>query len=81
MPAILFEVVIKNYNSEAIIFLEDLGYEFYEIKKNFYLGESFIPRVISLILSSIFGEQNSLIEVKKFKNKYFDMILAIPKSQ
>jgi len=79
-PLILFEQSEKeiyNGTSQVINYLRSLGYKFYVIQKNFYFGENFVQKLANLILCSIFGEQYFFVERKKFKKKYYDLILAI----
>ena len=79
-PLILFEQSEKeiyNGTSQVINYLRSLGYKFYVIQKNFYFGENFVQKLANLILCSIFGEQYFFVEEKKFKKKYYDLILAI----
>lgn len=81
-PAIIFEqgeAEIYNGSSQVIDYLKELGYEFYVIQKNFYFGESKILKIVSLALRSIIGEQSRFVEENKFKKRFYDMILAMPK--
>ena len=83
MPAILFEQSapeIINGSSSVIKYLEDLGYEFFIIKKNFYFGESVVAKFFSLVCRSLFGERLDFVEVKAFRKTSYDMILGMPKS-
>ena len=83
MPAILFEQSapeIINGSSSVIKYLEDLGYEFFIIKKNFYFGESVVAKLTSLVCRSLFGERLDFVEVKAFRKTSYDMILGMPKS-
>ena len=53
MPAILFEQhasEIVDGSSQVIKYLEELGYEFFTIKTNFYYGDSVVAKLISLLL-------------------------------
>ena len=80
-PAIIFEQhasEIVNGSSAAVRLLSDLNYEFYEIRKNFFFGETKILRLTGSILRFIYGEQLSFNKVTKFRNKFYDMILAVP---
>lgn len=79
-PAILFEQGMHEINSgssEVISYLLRLGYEFYTIKKRFYLGESSLAKLLRYILISIFGDQLSFIKTKSFKKINYELILGI----
>ena len=83
MPAILFEqgvAEITDGSSPVIRYLDEIGYEFFEIKKNFYFGDNLISKIFSLACRSFFGEQLDFVKVKTFRQKFYDMILAMPKS-
>ena len=83
MPAILFEQCaseIVDGSSQVIKYLEELGYEFFTIKKNFYCGESVVGKLISLACQSLFGERLDFVKVNEFRKTSYDMILAMPKS-
>ena len=83
MPAILFEQSapeIIDGSSSVIKYLEDLGYEFFIIKKNFYFGDSIVAKFFSLVCRSLFGERLDFVEVKAFRKTFYDMILGMPKS-
>ena len=54
-----------------------MGYDFFEIKKRFDFGEGFLNRFARLLLTKIFGSRLSLVQADKFKEKYYDMIVAI----
>lgn len=80
-PLILFEQgkdEIFGGSSKVIDYLASFNYNFYTIQKRFYFGESFISKSLGFILRSAFGEQLSFVETKRFQNRYYDMILAIP---
>lgn len=83
MPAILFEQQasdIADGSSEVIKFLEELGYSFFTIKKNFYFGEGIVSKFAGLTLRTLLGEQYDFVEINEFKKVFYDMILAVPKS-
>lgn len=83
MPAILFEQSaseIIDGSSSVIKYLEDLGYEFFIIRKNFHFGESVVARILGLAFRLLFGERLDFVKIKSFKTKFYDMILAMPKS-
>lgn len=83
MPAILFEqgaAEIIDGSSPVIEYLDEIGYEFYEIKKNFDFGDDLIAKIFSLACRSLFGERLDFVKVKTFRKKFYDMILAMPKS-
>lgn len=83
MPAILFEQSaseIIDGSSSVIKYLEELGYEFFAIKKNFYCGESVVAKFFSLACRLLFGERLDFVKVKAFRKTFYDMILAMPKS-
>lgn len=83
MPAILFEQhasEIIDGSSFVVKFLEELGYEFFTIKKNFYYGDSVVAKISSLACQTVFGERLDFVKVKKFKKTFYEMILAMPKS-
>jgi FkbM family methyltransferase len=83
MPAILFEQGIAEIidgSSPVIDYLDELGYEFFEIKKNFDFGDKLIYKIFSLVCTSLFGERLDFVNVKTFRKKFYDMILAMPKS-
>ena len=72
-PIILFEQgadEIHNGSSEAIDYLTSLDYSFYSIKRRFCLGENILAKIFSVALRSIFGDQLSLVETKKFPKKF-----------
>lgn len=82
MPAILFEQSaeeIFNGSSLVIEYLDEMGYEFYEIKNNFDFGDRLINKAFSLVCRSLFGQRLYFVKVKEFRKKFYDMILAIPK--
>jgi hypothetical protein len=79
-PIILFEQgadEIHNGSSEAIDYLTSLDYSFYSIKRRFCLGENILAKIFSVALRSIFGDQLSLVETKKFPKKFYDIIIAV----
>jgi FkbM family methyltransferase len=79
-PIIIFEQhasEIYDGTSAVISYLESLGYDFYEIKKRFDFGEGFLNRFARLLLTKIFGSRLSIVQADKFKEKYYDMIVAI----
>lgn len=83
MPAILFEqsaAEIIDGSSPTIKYLDEIGYEFFEIKKNFDFGDKLFSKILSLTCRSIFGERLDFVKVKIFRKKFYDMILAMPKS-
>lgn len=84
MPVILFEQQaseIIDGSSSVINYLEEVGYEFFAIKKNFYFGENFVAKIVSLAFRTLFGESLAFVKVISFQKSFYDMILAIPKSQ
>lgn len=79
-PVILFEQGAEDIidsSSEVIEYLSKLNYSFYTMKERFYFGESFIFRLLTTLLRSIFGEQLSFIRTFHFDKRFYDMILAI----
>ena len=82
-PAILFEQHpsdIVNGSSDVVMFLQELGYDFFTIKKNFYFGGGILSKVAGLTLRTLLGEQFYFVEIKEFKKIFYDMILAVPKT-
>lgn len=83
MPAILFEqsaAEIIDGSSPVIEYLDNIGYEFFVIKKNFDFGDNLISKIFSLACRSLFGERLDFVKAKTFRKKFYDMILAMPKS-
>ena len=83
MPYILFEQgqsEVQNGTSVVIDYLLSLNYQFEVIEKRFYLGESRVSKVIAFILRSLFGDGVRLIAVEHFEKRFYDMIIATPKS-
>ena len=83
-PIIIFEQhssEIESGTSEVISYLKSLDYEFFEIKKRFYMGESFLGRLLRELLGFIFLQRLSLVEAKVFEKKFYEMIVAIPKKK
>ena len=67
-------------SSSVIEYLNELGYEFFTIKKNFYCGDSVIAKLVCFACRSLFGESLDFVKVKSFRKTFYDMILAVPKS-
>ena len=83
MPAILFEQhasEIVDGSSKVIKYLEEIGYEFFTIKTNFYFGDSVVAKLISLAFTSLFGERLDFVKVNAFSETSYAMILAMPKT-
>lgn len=83
MPAILFEqgaAEISDGSSPVIEYLDEIGYEFFEIKTNFDFGDNLISKIFSIACRSLFGERLNFVKVKTFRQKFYNMILAMPKS-
>ena len=79
-PVILFEQgaeEIHNSSSEVIDYLSELNYSFYITRKRFYFGHNFLPKLLEIILCSLFGDQLSFVKTKHFDYDEYDMILAI----
>ena len=79
-PIIVFEQQakeIKNQSSEVIEYLTTLNYNFYTIVKRFYFGESFLGKLLGLLLRIFFGEQLSLVKTTRFDKRFYSMIIAI----
>lgn len=79
-PVIVFEQCaneINNGTSKAIEALRDLGYSFYVVENNFYFGEGFFARLISVGLRTIFGYRRELVRCERFNPKFYEMIVAI----
>ena len=68
---------IKNQSSEVIEYLTTLNYNFYTIVKRFYFGESFLGKLLGLLLRIFFGEQLSLVKTTRFDKRFYSMIIAI----
>jgi FkbM family methyltransferase len=82
-PAILFEQQfseISSGSSELVRFLEEMGYTFYMIKKNFYFGEGVLSKIAGLVMRTFFGERLDFAEVVESEQVFCDMILAVPKT-
>jgi len=83
-PAIIFEQgkdSIINGTSDSLEFLLKLGYEFYSLKNRFYFGESFIGKLLAMILHSFLGYQLSFVETSLFPKRFYEIILAFPKEE
>ena len=81
-PVIVFEQQASDFQddtSKPIQWLESYDYQFYIVKVNFYFGETFFGKVVSVALRSLFGERLTFIEAKQFRPTFYDMILAIPR--
>ena len=79
-PVILFEQLaeeIHNSSSEVIDYLSELNYSFYITRKRFYFGRKFLPKLLEIILCSLFGDQLSFVKTKHFDYDEYNMILAI----
>jgi hypothetical protein len=81
-PVILFEqhgYEIDGGSSPVINYLKNLDYKFATIENNFYFGENYFLKILSLIFRSIFGYQLKITDRVFFQRKFYDMIIAIPK--
>lgn len=81
-PIILFEqnaVEIVNGGSDVIEFLREIGYSFYIIRDRFYFGESVFSKIFALLMGTFFGFQKIIVKNSFFKQKFHEMIIAVPK--
>lgn len=81
-PLILFEQHISeiiNGSSPVIEYLRNLNYKFFTIEKNFYLGENVFFKFVTLFLPGLFGTQIKIARTDNFKNRFYEMIIAVPK--
>jgi FkbM family methyltransferase len=81
-PIILFEQHASDFSagkSDVVEYLRGLNYRFLTIERRFYFGEKFIFRLFGLILRYIFGSQLTLVEKDYFQQRYYDMVIAVPK--
>ena len=80
-PIILFEQgedEINDGSSQVIEYLLSFTNRFYTIQKRFNLSQGLVLKSIGFILRSVLGERLCFVETKRFHNRYYDMILAIP---
>lgn len=81
-PIILFEQHISDFSegrSDVIDYLRGLNYRFLTIERRFDFGEKFISKLSALILRYFFGTQLTLVETDYFQQRYYDMVIAVPK--
>lgn len=81
-PIILFEQHASDFSegrSAVVDYLSGLNYKFLTIERRFYFGEKFFSRLCGLILRYVFGTQLTLVETDHFQQRYYDMVIAIPK--
>jgi hypothetical protein len=81
-PVILFEQHPCDFSegrSDVVDYLRGLNYRFLTIERRFYFGKKFIFRLCSLILRYVFGTQLKLVETDYFQQRFYDMVIAVPK--
>lgn len=81
-PVILFEQHASDFSegiSDVVDYLRGLNYRFLTIERRFDFGEKFIFRLSGLILRYVFGSQLRLVETDYFKQRFYDMVIAVPK--
>jgi len=81
-PVILFEQHASDFSdgrSDVVDYLRAFNYRFLTIEKRFYFGERFVFRLAGLILRTVLGSQLTLIEKDYFQQRFYDMVVAVPK--
>jgi FkbM family methyltransferase len=80
-PVILFEEAVINDrgSSEVIEYLGKLDYEFYILVENFYFGDTKIKRLLRFALQDVFGIKVKIVKVRKFRKRFYHLIIALPK--
>lgn len=81
-PTIIFELSPGDFDthgtSEVVKILEEQGYNFVSIEKNFQLGRSTIGRLASFCCRVLLGEKYLLRPIKRFSPEFYQMVLAVP---
>lgn len=79
-PVIIFELSPTDFDqqasSEVVTILENLGYEFLTLERNFNLGGTKLGRYLGFVLRTIFGDYYRLTKIKRFKPKFYQMVVA-----
>ena len=81
-PIILFEQHASDFSdgrSDVVDYLRELNYNFLTIENRFYFGERLVFRLAGLILRTILGSQLKLVEKDYFQQRFYDMVVAVPK--
>ncbi len=79
-PIILFEeneVSLDGY-SPTILLIKDMGYDFFTIEENFYFGDSKLSKLTQYFLQDLFGISMKIAKADDFRNKIYNMIIAVP---
>jgi FkbM family methyltransferase len=79
-PIILFEQHTDNFvngTSSVVDYLRELNYKFFTIEQSFNFGDGFIFKIFGIILRAILGYKLTLTETDYFKNRPYDMIVAV----
>ena len=79
-PVILFEQSvheIKSGTSDAIELLKSMGYEFFVLEENFYLGDGRLNKLISRLMKDLFGAKFVIRKTEIFSKKFYSMIIAV----
>jgi FkbM family methyltransferase len=82
-PIILFEqsmLEINDGTSPVIEYLKELNYTFAVLERNFNFGEKFLQKAIAFLFRSVFGFGLNIAVKERFDKKFYEMIIAIPKS-
>jgi FkbM family methyltransferase len=80
-PIILFEQQqneIINGTSPVLSYLNSLDYNFGTIEENFYFGENYVQKLLSVFFRMLFGSQLRIVKRLHFKPRFYDMIIAFP---
>lgn len=77
-PIIVFEENVETGSeTEAIVLLKDLGYQFYVFKENFKISDSPSGKLLTKFLQDIFGKRITVERAFDFDKGYYPFILAI----
>ena len=81
-PIILFEQHqddFSNGTSAVVDFIRGFNYKFYTIERSYdFQGSSVFFRFTGLILRSVLGYKLVIAERNLFKNRFYDMVIAMP---
>lgn len=80
-PLIIFELSPSDFDesgaSDVVNILQDHGYRFVAIEKNFQLGKSKVGRYASFLMRTLFGENYVLRPIERFEPRFYQMIVAV----
>jgi len=82
-PIVLFEMHANEIDcgtSPVVEYLKGLNYEFATISKNFDFGSFALLRLLSLSCRIIFGKQFKIVSTEKFEDRFYELVIAIPKN-